>query len=61
VILAGIAQSMRITVGDPLFKASSGRIKGYKRRLTILEISNKDLFSLLKSYKNKTEQLLTNL
>jgi hypothetical protein len=34
VILAGIAQSMRNTVGDPLFKASSGWIKGHKKRVT---------------------------
>jgi hypothetical protein len=32
VTLAGISQDMRIAVGDALFKASSGWIKGYKRR-----------------------------
>ena len=32
VTLAGIAQNMRLAVVDTLFKASSGWIKGYKRR-----------------------------
>ena len=32
VTLASIAQSMRVVVGDPLFKASTGWIKGYKKR-----------------------------
>ncbi len=32
VTLAGIAQSMRMAVQDPFFKASSGWIKGYKKR-----------------------------